>query len=90
MSMEELADGFALWQEHRPHNREDWLNVARRWHQKGLEPPDNPAPMFGALYDAWAEVERLRRWIDTEGRNCPSYTTVDALLATGPGQEQAP
>lgn len=43
---------------------------------------------------AWAEVnrlraevtklvienDRLRRWINTEARNCPSHATVDAAL----------
>lgn len=27
------------------------------------------------------EIDRLRKWIDTEGRNCPSAVTVDAVLA---------
>lgn len=28
------------------------------------------------------EVERLRAWIDSEGRDCPSSATIDALLGT--------
>lgn len=28
-----------------------------------------------------AEVARLREWIDTEGRNCPSWATIDAVLS---------
>lgn len=31
-----------------------------------------------------AEIERLREWIDTEGRNCPSNATVDAVLHGSP------
>ena len=29
------------------------------------------------------EIVRLREWIDTVGRTCPSYTTVDAALGEG-------
>lgn len=29
---------------------------------------------------AKAEVERLREWIDTVGRTCPSSTTIDTFL----------
>jgi hypothetical protein len=32
------------------------------------------------LTDAEHTIRRLRTWIDTEGRNCPSNTTVDAIL----------
>lgn len=28
------------------------------------------------------EVSRLRLWIDSEGRHCPSTATVDAVLLT--------
>lgn len=33
------------------------------------------------LSQALAEIERLRHWIDSEGRKGPSNQTVDALLA---------
>lgn len=39
------------------------------------------AEMFRRQRDeAVAEVDRLRAWIDTEGRNCPSRSTIDMLL----------
>lgn len=37
-----------------------------------------------ATMERWrAEVSRLRNWIDTEGRNCPSEAAVDAVLEEG-------
>lgn len=34
-----------------------------------------------ATMERWrAEIVRLRNWIDTEGRNCPSGATVNAVL----------
>lgn len=34
-----------------------------------------------ATMERWrAEISRLRNWIDTEGRNCPSDTAIDAVL----------
>jgi hypothetical protein len=36
---------------------------------------------------AVTEVARLRHWIDTEGRNCPSESVVDEVLGIGEGTE---
>lgn len=33
---------------------------------------------------AMDEIDRLRKWIDTEGRNCPSKATIDAVLGGSP------
>lgn len=30
LSIEELADGLALWEEYRPQTAQDWIGVARR------------------------------------------------------------
>lgn len=60
LSLEELADGLALWEEHKPQGREDWLRIAKRWHVVNDAPPDNPSPLFGALYDAVSEINQLR------------------------------
>jgi hypothetical protein len=39
--------------------------------------------------DLMHENRRLREWIDTVGRECPSYTTIDAFLATASAEDQA-
>lgn len=38
----------------------------------------------GLWIAAKAEVERLRAWINTEGRSCPPNAAVDAVLNTQP------
>jgi benzoyl-CoA reductase/2-hydroxyglutaryl-CoA dehydratase subunit BcrC/BadD/HgdB len=30
-NIEEIADGFALWQEHKPRTLDDWKEIARRF-----------------------------------------------------------
>ena len=37
MPLEEIADGFALWAEHRPQTIEDWKAVARRFSEEADE-----------------------------------------------------
>jgi hypothetical protein len=44
------------------------------WHVSG------PFVLEANCRGAVEAVEYLREWIDTEGRNCPSTTTIDALL----------
>jgi hypothetical protein len=36
-----------------------------------------------------AKVEALVRWIDTAGRECPSGSSIDALLAAASDEEKA-
>lgn len=46
------------------------------------EHPECPHHGYEAvIYRMRSEIERLRDWIDTEGRTCPSNKTVDACLA---------
>lgn len=56
MSIEDIADGLALWQEHRPQTAEDWIRVAERC----IADPDyditQSAPIFQALVTVVAAV----------------------------------
>lgn len=45
---------------------------------------DHVAMVEGERDDARAEAERLREWIDTVGRGCPSHATIDAFLDPSP------
>lgn len=48
MSTDDLANGMALWQEHRPQCAEDWIAVAERWVASG-ETTEQSSPLFAAL-----------------------------------------
>ena len=58
MTPEEFADGFALWEEHRPQSAEDWQAVARRCVDSDYDPSD-ASPLFGALYWTMNELVTL-------------------------------
>jgi hypothetical protein len=45
---EDLADGMALWAEHRPQTGEDWREVARRFIADGADTSQS-SPLFAAL-----------------------------------------
>ena len=53
-SVSDLADGLALWEEHRPRTAEDWIEVARRCNHDGV----SRAPMAPMLQALCAVVER--------------------------------
>lgn len=57
-SIEELADGMALWQEHRPMSPEDWIAVARRTNADPSYDRSNGSPLFVALCIAVEEADR--------------------------------
>jgi hypothetical protein len=44
-TIEEVLDGLALWDEHKPQSSEDWVEVAKRC---VADPPTSPSPVFGA------------------------------------------
>lgn len=47
-TIEEIADGMALWEEHRPQTPEDWIGVARRTNADG-GPDASATVLFKAL-----------------------------------------
>jgi hypothetical protein len=66
---EKLADGMALWEEHKPQCAEDWIGVAERWIAAG-ESTAQSSPLFQALVavvesrdrrlavaDVWAAID---------------------------------
>lgn len=52
-SMEEIADGMALWREAKPQTKEDWIAIARRFYESESE--------LQARLDAATEVVEAAR-----------------------------
>lgn len=48
LTPEEIADGLALWQEHKPRTALDWIEIANRWVRDG-ESIEQSSPIFAAL-----------------------------------------
>jgi hypothetical protein len=48
MNLEEIADGLALWGEHKPRTALDWIDIANRWVEAD-EPIEDSSPIFAAL-----------------------------------------
>jgi DNA-binding ferritin-like protein len=46
--LDEILDGHALWEEHKPQTGEDWLAVAERFIAAG-ETTERSSPLFAAL-----------------------------------------
>jgi hypothetical protein len=57
-TIEELADGMALWEEHRPRSAEDWIAVARRCNADPTFDISKASPIFAALCIAVDDSER--------------------------------
>lgn len=55
----QLADGLALWEEHRPRTAEDWVAVAERFIAAG-DDTSNSSPMFAALVLAVKQRDAVR------------------------------
>ncbi len=52
-----------------------------RLHPSQSKPADPVEANLRATVDRWRdEILRLRKWINTEGRDCPSNSEVDAVL----------
>ena len=47
-SIEDIADGLALWEEHKPRTPLDWIDIANRWVEAG-ESIEESSPIFAAL-----------------------------------------
>lgn len=52
----DIADGLALWEEHKPQSCEDWRAVARRCIVAPDYDPSDGSPIFQALYAAELEA----------------------------------
>lgn len=59
LSMEDLADGLALWQEHKPQTPTDWIDIANRWIEAG-ESIEHSSPIFAALVLQTAALKAAR------------------------------
>lgn len=55
---EEIADGLALWEEHKPAGPEDWICIARLWTEHG-DSTEDVSHMFKALVDAVAALTAI-------------------------------
>lgn len=63
MNWDEIQDGFALWQEHRPQTGEDWVTVAERFIAAG-ETTERSSPIFAALVLAVRERDKATEEAD--------------------------
>lgn len=59
MEPDEILDGLALWDEHKPQTGADWMGVATRSVQAKDYDPSVGAPMFQALYRAVAALMEI-------------------------------
>jgi hypothetical protein len=79
---DDLADGMALWQEHKPQSAEDWVAVAERWLAAG-ESTERSSPLFAALVlavrqrDGRLAVEDVRAASDHVHENPPARCGVE-------------
>jgi hypothetical protein len=56
--IERIADGLALWGEHRPQTPLDWIEIARRSHE--AEDLRRASPLFQALCWVVSELDGVR------------------------------
>lgn len=56
MDADEILDGFALWEEHKPQTGEDWVKVAERVIADG-DSTEKGSPLFAAVGIAVHERE---------------------------------
>lgn len=75
---DDIADGLALWEEHKPQTAEDWLAIARRGVEDPTYPVDVGSPIFQALYRAVAGLIDCAResGADLSG-GAPTWPPVD-------------
>jgi hypothetical protein len=52
MDADEILDGLALWDEHKPQSGQDWIAVAQRSVMAENYDPSRGSPLFRALYAA--------------------------------------
>lgn len=57
MDADEILDGLALWDEHKPQSGQDWVAVARRSIKAEDYDPAVGSPIFQALYAAVEALE---------------------------------
>lgn len=81
--IDDLADGFALWEEHRPQSAEDWIAVAERFIDAG-ETPDLATPLFAALVQA---VKQTREKLDSLAMECEARATLIENRSTKEGRK---
>ncbi len=55
----EIADGLALWEEHKPQSAEDWVAVAERFVADGAS-TENSSPLFAGLVLAVEQRDSLK------------------------------
>jgi hypothetical protein len=58
LTMQQIADGLALWEEMKPQSGEDWVAVAERCLAMPPE-PSNPSPLFAGLLAAVKQRDKL-------------------------------
>jgi len=59
MDPKEIADGIALWEEHKPQTDEDWVAVAERFVADGAS-TENSSPLFAGLVLAVEQRDALK------------------------------
>lgn len=62
-SFEEIADGMALWDEHKPQSGEDWIAVAERFIADGCT-TEKSSPLFAAVVLAVTQRDQLRQQVE--------------------------
>lgn len=59
LTVDEILDGFALWEEHKPQSGEDWVKVAERFAASGCT-TEYSSPLFAAVVQAVRERDEAR------------------------------
>lgn len=57
--LNEIADGLALWQEHKPQSGEDWIAIAERFIAAG-DTTEDSSPLFAGLVLSVEERDALK------------------------------
>jgi hypothetical protein len=57
--MDEILDGLALWNEHKPQTGEDWVAVAERFIAAGEDTYAKSSPLFAAVVIAVSRLDSL-------------------------------
>jgi hypothetical protein len=64
--LDEILDGLALWNEHKPQTGEDWIAVAERFIAAGEDTYAKSSPLFAAVVIAVSRLDSLIKGLEEE------------------------
>jgi hypothetical protein len=64
--IDEILDGLALWNEHKPQTGEDWIAVAERFIAAGEDTYAKASPLFAAVVIAVSRLDSLIKGLEEE------------------------